>query len=111
MDKVAEFKKFVNNHKDLFLLVKDGLYSWQQLYEYYDLYGEDEEVWNKLGKEKEEQKIEKSLLNFISNIDPNKLQSGIESIQKFIGLLQVFAKEDKNGPEEKSKQFFRRFDD
>ena len=41
------FKKFVSNHPELVNYVKNNNVTWQSLYELYDLYGEDNKVWNK----------------------------------------------------------------
>ena len=45
--KVDEFKMFVKANPFLIDYIKKGKKSWQDLYEIYDIYGSDEEYWNK----------------------------------------------------------------
>ena len=47
MNKKEEFKEFVRSHPSLVNYVKNKEYTWQDFYEIYDMYGDDEEVWNK----------------------------------------------------------------
>ena len=47
MDKKSEFKAFVKNNPSLIKYVKNNEMTWQKFYEIYDIYGEDESVWNK----------------------------------------------------------------
>ena len=46
MSKV-EFKEFVRKNPQLISFVEKEETSWQKLYELYDLYGSDNEVWQK----------------------------------------------------------------
>ena len=41
-----DFKKFVRRNPNLAKYVENKKMTWQQFYEMYDLYGEDNEVWN-----------------------------------------------------------------
>ena len=47
MDKKEEFKKFVKKHPELVEYVKNKQNTWQDFYEIYDMYGEEDSVWNK----------------------------------------------------------------
>lgn len=46
MAKIDNFKLFVKNNPNLITYVKNNTMSWQKFYELYDLYGEDNNVWN-----------------------------------------------------------------
>jgi len=84
MDKKEEFKIFaskhpelidyLNNHKDL---------SWQKLYEIYDIYGENDNVWNKYFKSNNE-----NILDTFKNVDMKKVQEHIGTAQKALNLIQ-----------------------
>ena len=96
MTNIDNFKSFVKKNPKLITFVKNGSMSWQKFYELYDLYGEDDNVWNEYVKEeKKEVKQEtrnntNSLSNIVEmakNIDAAKLQDGITSIQKAISLF------------------------
>ena len=96
MTNIDNFKSFVKKNPKLITFVKNGSMSLQKFYELYDLYGEDDNVWNEYVKEeKKEVKQEtrnntNSLSNIVEmakNIDAAKLQDGITSIQKAISLF------------------------
>ena len=52
--------------------------SWQSLYELYELYGENSDIWKDYSTNKFSATIT-DVFNTIKNIDIEKLQSGIES--------------------------------
>ena len=91
MTKIDNFKLFVKNNPNLITYVKNNTMSWQKFYELYDLYGEDNNVWNEyLNKDTtvnttktESKKSNKfsDILDMAKNLDTNKLQDGISSVQ------------------------------
>ena len=122
MNKKDEFKNFVKKNPSLIKHVKDGSMSWQKFYELYDLYGEDDNVWNEYVKEeKKEVKQEtrnntNSLSNIVEmakNIDAAKLQDGITSIQKAISLFgDMLTKNNQTTSSNYTpRPVYRRFDD
>ena len=40
------FKEFVKKRPELASYVEDNTMTWQKFYELYDLYGEDDSIWN-----------------------------------------------------------------
>jgi len=97
--------------------------SWQRFYELYDLYGEDDNIWNTYLK-KEDRSTSKSTKNTSSsstfsnimemakNLDANKLQDGITSIQKAISLFGDMITKDKPSANTYTpRPIYRRFDD
>ncbi|MCD7839938.1 MAG: YlbD family protein, partial [Erysipelotrichaceae bacterium] len=42
---IDDFKTFIRTIPDIREEVDDGHYTWQQLYEYYILYGENDKIW------------------------------------------------------------------
>ena len=118
--KVTDFKEFVRNNSFLINYVKNGKKSWQDMYEIYDLYGEDENVWDKFleGGNKEENHSSRGyfddIVKMAKNIDVDKVQEGISSLQKTLGLFgELFAgKEGSNSSKEYNpRPLYRRFDD
>ena len=105
MAKIDNFKLFVKNNPNLITYVKNNTMSWQKFYELYDLYGEDNSVWNEyLNKDTtvnsiktESKKSSKfsDILDMAKNLDTNKLQDGISSVQKAIGLIGDMLVKDK----------------
>ena len=122
MTNIDNFKSFVKKNPKLITFVKNGSMSWQKFYELYDLYGEDDSVWNEYVKEeKKEVKQEtrnntNSLSNIIEmakNIDAAKLQDGITSIQKAISLFgDMLTKNNQTTSSNYTpRPVYRRFDD
>lgn len=123
MAKIDNFKLFVKNNPNLITYVKNNTMSWQKFYELYDLYGEDNSVWNEyLNKDTtvnsiktESKKSSKfsDILDMAKNLDTNKLQDGISSVQKAISLIGDMLVKDKK-PDASTynpRPIYRRFDD
>ena len=97
MDKLEEFKLFVKDKHFLANKVKDGTYSWQTLYETYDMFGPEHEFFNpeptNLNKN-EEEKLESNSINKIFNqikqVDTKKISDGLENVKKIVGLIDEF---------------------
>ena len=121
--KQEEFKNFVRTKPELIKYVQNGEMTWQKFYELYDLYGEDNSVWNEyLNKDTtvnstktESKKSSKfsDILDMAKNLDTNKLQDSISSVQKAIGLIGDILVKDKK-PDASTynpRPIYRRFDD
>lgn len=89
-----EFKIFVRKNPILSKYIKDGSMTWQKFYEFYDMYGEENEIWNSYLKN-EEKKVGNTTtsfnlsdtLSFLKNIDLDSLQNGINSIQRVVSVV------------------------
>ena len=81
------FKRFVRGKPELAKYVQDKKMSWQSIYELYELYGENSDIWKDYTNNKFNTTIN-DVINTIKNIDMEKLQSGIENIQNTISLVQ-----------------------
>ena len=96
------FKEFVRRNDYIYDMVKNKERSWQELYEYYDIYGEDAEVF----KLKQEQNTANTiattssintLVNAVKNIDVNKVNEGLDSIKKIAGMFSSLTTKDESG--------------
>ena len=107
MDKLEEFKKFVKTKPFLATEAKNGNFTWQVLYETYDIFGEDHEFFqekkdsndskkiNMDEKNNEENKNESNdqLTKFMKNlqkIDTKKISDGLDNIKKVVGMIDEF---------------------
>ena len=125
MEKIDGFKEFVRNNNYLINYTKNGTKTWQDLYEMYDLYGEDEEAWEMFLEEDIEDNRNTTtssncrgywdeVVKMAKNIDMNKVQEGITSLQKTLGLFgELFNGKNNtnNGKEYNPRPLYRRFED
>lgn len=117
MDKVTLFKDFVKNNPSLVKYVNNNEMSWQKFYELYDLYGEQEEVWNKYINKKENiEVIPKTIgiadvLGWFKNIDLDSFQDNINNIQRVVGVLQDLGTKEVKTTEYKPRPVYKHFED
>lgn len=120
MANIDGFKSFVKKHPNLITYVKNNNESWQRLYEIYDLYGEDDNAWKEYLKPVEESnKTSKTtglndLVNMAKNIDVDKVQNGITSLQKALGLFsELFVNKQDSVPSStyQPRAIYKRFED
>lgn len=123
MTKKEEFKSFASENKHLSKLVQEGKTTWQKLFETYDIYGRDNEVWDNYKEETRETSKSttadsvKSILSNLKNIDMDKLEENISSLQKALGFLEEIVvsrsekKEEKAIKKKKNTEIERFFDD
>ncbi len=123
MSKIDEFKNFVKDNPYLITHIKDNKMTWQKFYEIYDLYGQDEQVWKEYLSQKEEPVSEvkknsswNNIMEMAKNIDVDKVQNGITSLQKTIGLFgDLFTKKSSDptttNNSYKPRPLYRTFED
>ncbi|MBR6690055.1 MAG: hypothetical protein IKL65_01830 [Bacilli bacterium] len=128
--KKDEFKEFVKNNPKLIKYVKNNEMTWQKFYEMYDLYGEEESVWqdyiNKNTDDKNDKTINKAskagiagltlseVVNWFKNVDLDGLQEGIGNVQRVLGVVQDFSKKDNTTPTKeayKPRPLYKHFED
>lgn len=95
MSKKDEFKKFVSTHPALVEIVANKTHSWQDLFEVYDLYGNDESMWDRYlqnGKAKDTSSAKLNslgeLTKLFKNVNIENVQKYIDTAQKAIGVIQ-----------------------
>lgn len=126
MSKVEEFKLFVKENPKLINYVKNNEMSWQKFYEIYDLYGKDNSVWNEYLKEETQQETKQEttssnkkhinsfsdVVKLAKNMDVDKVQEGITSLQKTISLFSdLFVKESTTKSGYTPRPIYRSFED
>lgn len=115
MNKLDSFKDFVKNNPSLLKYVKNKEMTWQNFYEMYDMYGEDNNIWNDYIKEKSISNTVSSIgvsdiINWIKNVDVDKMQESINSVQRVLGVLEDLGN-NKETPEYKPRPLYKHFED
>ena len=97
MAKKDEFKIFAAKHPELVKYIKNKETTWQNLYEIYDIYGEEASAWEdyinnsntttSTNKKANDYNI-KSFTDKLKNIDFNSIQEHISTAQKALGIVQ-----------------------
>lgn len=121
MDKKLEFKNFVKSNPRLIKFVKNGEMTWQKFYELYDMYGTDNNIWNDYLKDAIVATTAATgaslsfndVINWVKGIDLDSVQSGINNIQRVVGMVQDFSKKDTKSTKEeyKPRPIYKHFDD
>ena len=88
MSKKDEFKGFAKAHPELVKSIRSGDANWQQLYEIYDIYGDDERAWDKYLKKSSNTSSFNNITDIVKNIDMDSVQKHINTAQKALGLVQ-----------------------
>lgn len=110
MNNLNEFKMFVKKHPSFANFIKDGSMTWQKFYELYDMYGEDSSIWNEYNDKKNPTLNE--ILTMAKKIDINKLQDGVNSLSKAVGLFsELFTQKQETKVGYTPRAIYKRFDD
>ncbi len=111
------FKAFARVHPELATSVLNGNATWQQLYELYEIYGENNSIWNNYFTETTiSNKITssantfKEFVNTFKNLDMESLQKNITNIQKTIAMIQEIGLTKDSKPKE-VQPIYKRFED
>jgi len=98
MDKLDEFKNFIKDKPFLKEKVNNKETTWQSLYETYDLFGKDADIF------KDQQKINfdnnsrnngpNSLLKMFEGVNLDKINENLEGVKKILGVLGEFTKKE-----------------
>lgn len=117
MDKLDKFKEFIKDKEFLIDKVNNKETTWQNLYEIYDLYGEDATIF-KQNQPKEDNQTQlnndnrvNSLLKAFEGVDVNKINENLEGVRKVLAVLSEFSKKDDIKPKRTYEKPNNRYDD
>ena len=123
MSKVDDFKEFVKGNPSLIKYIKNGEMSWQKFYEIYDIYGEDNSVWNEYltttsstssnNTNRSTSYHLEDIIKMAKNIDVNKVQDSLISLQKTLSLFGEIlgSKEVSKTSTYNPRPLYRKFED
>ena len=83
-----KFILYAREHPEFANHVINGKITWQQLYELYEIYGENSNIWEGYIKNDIDLNSFKEVFKMIKSVDLESVQSGITNLQKTIGLIQ-----------------------
>ena len=98
---IDDFKAFVKPIPAIREEVVKGRYTWQQLYEFYVLYGEDDKMWEPY---KHNRTDLTGLLDILKNVDLDALSKSFEGLQKILDLVSTFVVKEQ--PKSQNRQWY-----
>ena len=106
------FKAFARLHPELATYVLKGNATWQQFFEIYEIYGENNTVWNNYinNSKLSENNGFKDILNTLKSIDMDSVQQGINNLKKTVSLLQDLGSSNSARLNE-PQPLYKKFDD
>ncbi len=109
MSSKEEFKLFVRSNPTLLNYVNNGTMTWQKFYEMYDLYGASSSVWDKYIKSEVKTS---DIINWLKNIDIDKVEENINSIRRVLSVLSDVGKnKDTEVSSYTPRPLYRHFED
>ncbi len=109
MSKLEEFREFAKSKPHLKELVRQNKTNWQELYERYDIYGSEDEMFLPPMKEEhtkaksaiyetEDKETKKEglggILDALGGFDADKISDGLNGMKKILGILGEVTKPD-----------------
>ena len=119
MSKIDDFKLFAKKNPSFANYIKDGSMTWQKFYELYDMYGNDNNIWDKYINTRENSNIASAsaglglaeAFKWFKNIDLDSVQSGVNNLQKVVDIIQDFGHKSTKKEEYKPRPLYKHFDD
>lgn len=101
MEKIDQFKTFVQRKPELISHVNNGNTTWQKLYETWDLYGENHDVWKNYANSTTTATATaaaatagtfglKEIIGSIRSVNMDSVVKGLDGLQRVLGTLRDF---------------------
>ena len=93
-----EFKNFVRKNPQFVDYVRNNKMTWQQFYELYNLYGEDNSIWDSFKEESNPNIVStvKDFLSLFKGIDLKSVQKALVSLDKAIEAFKTINNNNEN---------------
>ena len=114
--KKEAFKKFVNLHPILINYVKNHQMTWQQFYEIYDLYGEDNSIWDNFFQDDSKSSSNltgtiKEIIGLFKGVDLKSIQKTLTSLDKAIDAFKGVSTNNNTNMEYSERPKYKYFED
>ncbi|MDD3453755.1 MAG: spore coat protein YlbD [Bacilli bacterium] len=115
--KKEEFKEFVKKNPSLIKYIKNDEMTWQKFYEIYDMYGENNEIWDQYLNKKVTEPVKNVGINefvtWLKTINLTEIQDGLNSVSRVIGVFQDLGNNKENNikTEYKPRPLYKHFED
>lgn len=100
MAKLDDFKQFVRKNSHLINYVNRNETTWQKLYEIWDLYGENNDVWNTYKSNQTANASTefglKDIVDSLRRINMDAVVKGLNGVQNLISIIQDTISSNKN---------------
>ena len=112
MSKKEEFKTFIKNNPGFIKYVNNGEKTQQKCYEMYDLYGEENSVWDDYRGVNKTATVTSftDFLAWLKTIDLDSVEEGINNVGKVINVIGDLSKKDIKDTYE-PRPLYKHFDD
>lgn len=105
MNKLEEFKQFISTIPSVRDDVLNGRYTWQQLYEMYDMYGKDDKFWMPYQNQNNGLDLN-GLMDIVKGLDVDALTSSLSAIEKVLTMASgLFVKEQQPNNSKNTKWY------
>lgn len=114
MDKLEEFKEFIKDKPFLREKVNNKETTWQSLYETYDLFGKEADIFRETKDNNEirnNSATNNSLFKMLEGVNLDKISENLEGMKKILGVLGEFTKKEEPKTGRRTTRSYRRYDD
>ncbi len=87
MSKIDDFKLFIRNNPKIYKSVINKKTTWQELYEMYDIYGENSDIWDEYINYEDSFNI-KTIIKNLRSINSETLETNIDNLQRATKFLE-----------------------
>lgn len=105
MTKLEEFKEFVSTIPSIRQDVLNGRYSWQQLYELYDMYGKDDKFWMPYKNQSNGLDF-MNMMELVKGIDVDALTSSLSAIEKVLTMASGFFVKEQTSTDTRTTKWY-----
>ena len=103
MSKIENFKLFIRNNPKIYKSVMNKKTTWQELYELYDIYGENSEVWDDYIETEDGFNIKK-IINNLKNINSETLENNIDNLERATKFLEDITASFASSPKKEKRK-------